>query len=118
MTDTGLEPRPGAGTGTAGGVTGGGVGGGADEVWAIAERARSCQGVAGLSGGQFGTVATYLPGERLTGVSVNDRAVEIAIVATTDRPLPETADEVRRAVTDLAGGRRVNVRIDDIVEGP
>ncbi|MFF4625775.1 hypothetical protein [Nonomuraea jabiensis] len=114
MTDTGLEPRPGAGTGTAGGITGGD----ADEVWAIAERARSCQGVAGLSGGQFGTVATYLPGERLTGVSVNDRAVEIAIVATTDRPLPETADEVRRAVTDLAGGRRVNVRIDDIVEGP
>jgi hypothetical protein len=44
--------------------------------------------------------------------------VEIAIVATTDRPLPQTADEVRRAVTDLAGDRRVNVRIDDIVEGP
>ncbi|SEN72340.1 hypothetical protein [Nonomuraea pusilla] len=114
MTDTGLEPTPGAGTGTAGGITGGG----ADEARAIAGRARSCQGVAGLSGGRFGTVATYLPGERLTGISVNDRAVEIAIVATTDRPLPEAADEVRRAVMDLAGGRRVNVRIDDIVEGP
>ncbi|MFI7127955.1 hypothetical protein ACIBQ1_19815 [Nonomuraea sp. NPDC050153] len=89
-----------------------------DEARAIAERARSCAGVAGLSGGLFGTVATYLPGRRLTGVSVNDRAVEIAIVATMDRPLPETADEVRRAVTDLAGERLVNVRIDDIVEGP
>ncbi|MBB5783161.1 hypothetical protein [Nonomuraea jabiensis] len=74
--------------------------------------------MAGLSGGLFGTVATYLPGRRLTGVSVNDRAVEIAIVATMERPLTETADEVRRAVTDLAGERRVNVRIDDIVEGP
>jgi hypothetical protein len=61
MTDTGLEPRADAGTGTAGGVTGGGVGGDADEVWAIAERARSCDGVAGLFGCLFGAVATYLP---------------------------------------------------------
>ncbi|MEQ4719120.1 hypothetical protein [Nonomuraea sp. B19D2] len=109
MTETGPAPGADAGTGTASG--------GADEPRAIAERARSCQGVAGLSGGPFGTVATYLPGDRLMGVSVNDRAVEIAIVATMERPLPETADEVRRAVTDLAGDRRVNVRIDDVVEG-
>ncbi|MEV1178772.1 DUF2273 domain-containing protein [Nonomuraea sp. NPDC049784] len=47
-------------------------------------------------------MAMYLPGRRLTGVSVSERAVEIAVVATMDRPLPETADEVRRAVTDLA----------------
>ncbi|MET8868707.1 hypothetical protein ABZW11_37750 [Nonomuraea sp. NPDC004580] len=68
-----------------------------------------------LSGGSFGTVATYLPGERLVGVSVRERAVEVAIVATLDRPLPETADEVRRAVADLAGDRPVHVRVDDIV---
>ncbi|MEV1170057.1 hypothetical protein [Nonomuraea sp. NPDC049784] len=110
MTDTGQAPGAGAGTAA--------VGGGTGEASAIAERARSCQGVAGLSGGPFGTVATYLPGKRLMGVSVNDRAVEIAIVATLDRPLPETADEVRRAVLDLAGDRQVNVRIHDVVEGP
>ncbi|MEV4114179.1 hypothetical protein [Nonomuraea sp. NPDC049695] len=113
MTETGPAPAAdvtmGAGTGAAGG--------GADEASVIAERARSCQGVAGLSGGPFGTVATYLPGKRLMGVSVNDRAVEIAIVATMDRPFPETADEVRRAVSEPAGDRRVNVRIDDVVEG-
>ncbi|WP_181958210.1 hypothetical protein [Nonomuraea deserti] len=84
----------------------------------IAQRVRACSGVIRLSGGPFGTVATYMPGERLLGVSVNDREVEIAIVARMDRPLPETADEVRQAVTDLADGRRVNVRIDDIVEEP
>ncbi|MEO3870517.1 hypothetical protein ABGB18_17015 [Nonomuraea sp. B12E4] len=86
------------------------------EAGGIAERVRGCPGVAGLSGGPFGTVATYLPGARLSGVSVDERAVEISIVATLDRPLPETADEVRRAVADLVGERRVNVRIDDIVE--
>ncbi|MGW0806981.1 hypothetical protein [Nonomuraea sp. NPDC002799] len=59
-------------------------------------------------------MATYLPGERLLGVSVSGSAVDISVVATLERPLLETADEVRRAVTDLAGDRPVNVRIDDI----
>ncbi|NUT12824.1 MAG: hypothetical protein HOQ38_20355 [Nonomuraea sp.] len=72
--------------------------------------------MAGLSGGPFGTVATYLPGERVMGVCADEGKVEIALVATLERPLPETADEVRRAVSDLAGGRPVNVRIDDVVE--
>ncbi|WP_245641858.1 hypothetical protein [Nonomuraea candida] len=110
-------PPPGAtpGSGTPSGTAPGSGG----EAGVMAERALGCDGVAGLSGGPFGTVATYLPGERLTGVSVGEREVEIAIVATLDRPLPETADAVRRAVADLAGERRVNVRVDDIVvEGP
>ncbi|MEV5555786.1 hypothetical protein AB0L44_19190 [Nonomuraea wenchangensis] len=133
MTDTGPAPRsgasPGTGTRRAGSGADDGLGTGPeDEALAIAERARSCDGVAALSSGPFGTVATYLPGRRVAGVSVNDRTVEIAIVATMDRPLPETADEVRRAVSDLAGERRVDVRIadiriddnrvDDNVEGP
>ncbi|MFC4112383.1 Asp23/Gls24 family envelope stress response protein [Nonomuraea zeae] len=84
------------------------------EAQAIADRVLACAGVAGLSGGRFGTVATYLPGERLLGVSVSGAAIEIAIVATLDRPLPETAAEVRRTVLGLAGDRRVDVRIDDI----
>ncbi|WP_344493239.1 hypothetical protein [Nonomuraea monospora] len=85
------------------------------ETRLIADRALACDGVVRLSGGPFGTVATYLPGERLTGVHADERAVEIAIVATLDRPLPQTADEVRGAVADLAGDRPVHVRIDDII---
>jgi uncharacterized alkaline shock family protein YloU len=85
-----------------------------NEAQLVAERVRACAGVAGLSGGLFGTVATYLPGERLTGVYVNDREVIIDIVARLGRPLPETAEEVRRAVADLAGDRPVNIRIDDV----
>ncbi|MEV0346630.1 hypothetical protein AB0H88_12740 [Nonomuraea sp. NPDC050680] len=84
------------------------------EAQLVAERVRACAGVAGLSGGLFGTVATYLPGERLTGVSVDEREVTIAIVARLGHPLPETAEEVRRAVADLAGDRPVNIRIDDV----
>ncbi|GAA2363584.1 hypothetical protein GCM10010404_17080 [Nonomuraea africana] len=81
---------------------------------AIAERVRSCLGVADLSGGPFGTVATYLPGERLKGVAVRDDEVAIAIVARAGRPLLDTADEVRRAVVPLADGRLVNVSIEDL----
>ncbi|MFD1935981.1 MULTISPECIES: hypothetical protein [Nonomuraea] len=81
---------------------------------AIAERVRSCPGVAALSGGPYGTVATYLPGERLPGVSVRDGEVEIAIIARGGRPVYITADEVRAAVAPMVEGRLVNVAIDDL----
>ncbi|WP_327089866.1 hypothetical protein OIE66_04390 [Nonomuraea sp. NBC_01738] len=85
---------------------------------AIAEKVRGCPGVAGLSGGLFGTVATYLPGERLVGVAVHEEDVEIAIIARLGRPLPALADEIRQAVSGLTGDRLVNVRIDDLEEIP
>lgn len=81
---------------------------------AIAERVLACPGVAGLSGGPFGTVATYLPGERLTGVAVHDHGVDIAVVARFGDPLPAVADEIRLLVGDLVDGRPVNVTIDDL----
>ncbi|UBU11914.1 hypothetical protein [Nonomuraea gerenzanensis] len=117
-------PGDAASTGS-GDATGAGPGGPASATQArsgagtetrlLADRVLACDGVARLSGGPFGTVATYLPGERLMGVSADEREVEIAIVATLDRPLPQTADEVRAAVADLAGQRPVHVRIDDII---
>ncbi|GAA2873913.1 hypothetical protein [Nonomuraea rubra] len=109
------SPGGAAVSGGAASVGGGAGSGAATEERLIADRALGCRGVARLSGGPFGTVATYLPGERLTGVSADERAVEIAIVATLERPLPQTADEVRGAVADLAGDRPVHVRIDDII---
>ncbi|MFI6499150.1 hypothetical protein [Nonomuraea typhae] len=83
---------------------------------AIADAALGVPGVAGLTGGPFGTVATYLPGERLAGVAVRDDAVEISIAARAGRRLPDLADDVRRAVAGLVGPRPVNIRIDDLVE--
>lgn len=81
---------------------------------AIAQRVRDCPGVAGLSGGAFGIVATYVDGERLVGVAVRERDVDVAIIARAGHPLPALADEIRQAVADLTGDRPVNIRIDDL----
>ncbi|WP_245691108.1 hypothetical protein [Sinosporangium album] len=56
-------------------------------------------------------MATYLPGETVSGVAVRDDEVEIAIVVTGDRPLPEVANQVRDAVAPLTGKRAVNIHI-------
>lgn len=81
----------------------------------IAERVLTCPDVADLSRGPFGVVATYLPGGLVPGVAVRDDAIEVDIVARYGRPLPEVADLVRDAIGDLAGGRRVDVTIVDVV---
>ncbi|MFG1825279.1 hypothetical protein ACGFIJ_22565 [Microbispora bryophytorum] len=81
----------------------------------IADRVLSCPDVADLSRGPFGVVATYLPGGLVPGVAIRDDAVEIDIVARYGRPLPEIADLVRDAIGGLAGGRKVDVTIADVV---
>ena len=71
--------------------------------------------VARLSAGSTGAeVATYLPGRRVRGVRVTDDAVEIHVVARWPAVLPEVGDAVRSAVAPLAGGRAVEVVIDDL----
>ncbi|GAA3114687.1 hypothetical protein [Streptosporangium carneum] len=80
----------------------------------IAEVVRRCPDVADLSGGPFGTVATYLPGERVSGVALREDEVEVSVVVQPGRPLPEIADEVRAAVAPLVGDRPVNVHIGGI----
>ncbi|MEU6427192.1 hypothetical protein ABZ860_14980 [Microbispora sp. NPDC046973] len=81
----------------------------------IADRVLSCPDVADLSRGPFGVVATHLPGGLVPGVAVRDDAIEVDIVARYGRPLPEIADLVRDAIGGLAGGRRVDVTIADVV---
>lgn len=81
----------------------------------LADRVRQCPDVADLSGGRFGTIATYLPAHRVRGVAVRDDEVEIAVIARYGRPLPMIAEEIRDAVTGLTGGRRIDVEIDDLV---
>ncbi|WP_311922277.1 hypothetical protein [Microbispora sp. H10836] len=81
----------------------------------LADRVLSCPDVAGLSRGPFGVVATYLPGGQVAGVAIRDDAIEVDVVARYGRPLPEVADLVRDAIGGLAGGRRVDVTIADVV---
>jgi hypothetical protein len=81
----------------------------------LAGRVEACPDVAGLSAGPFGTVATYLPGGRVSGIAVRDDEVEIAVIARYGRPFPAIADQVRQAVIPLVGERPVRVAIDDVV---
>lgn len=83
----------------------------------IAARVAEHPAVAGLHGGPFGTVASYLPGRRVVGVAVDetDGSVELAVVARLDIPLPELVADLRRCVSALAGPVAVHVLIADIV---
>lgn len=80
----------------------------------IAAAVSACRGVASMSGGKFGEIATYLPGRRVIGIRITEDAVEIHVVATWGRTLPEVAEEIRTAGVSLAGGRRIDVVIDDV----
>lgn len=80
----------------------------------LAEIVLAQPGVAGLHRGQFGEVATYLPGRRVTGIRIGDVRVEIHLVVTTAQSVWEVADAVRLAVLPEVGGRAVDVVIGDV----
>ena len=96
----------------AGGTTGSGTG--EPDADAIASAARRCPAVADLHGGDLVQVATYLPGRRVDGVRVEEDRVLVSVVAAWGVPLVALTDQVRAAVTRLAGGRRVDVHVADI----
>lgn len=84
------------------------------DVDAVAAVVAALPVVRSLSGGRFGEVATYLPGRRVQGVRVRDGNVEVHVVAGPAVPLPVVGSTVRGAVLPLAGGRTVDVHVDDI----
>lgn len=74
----------------------------------------ACPAVAALEDDGF--LATFLPGRRVAGVRIADDVCEVAVVLHLDgSPLPEAAEQVRRAVTPVVGGRRVDVVVADVV---
>ncbi|WP_405059580.1 hypothetical protein OG474_43575 [Kribbella sp. NBC_01505] len=79
----------------------------------IASRVGSVPGVAGLHGGTFGDVVTYLPGSRLAGVRITDDRIQVHVVTIAGRPIHPIAAAVRLAVQDLTD-RPVDVTIEDI----
>jgi hypothetical protein len=72
--------------------------------------------VAGLHGGMFGAVATYLPGRRLVGVRIGDgtEPVEVAVVLRLDRPIPDVVRALRRQVSTMCGGAAVDITVGDV----
>lgn len=81
---------------------------------AIAAAALACPGVSGLHGGALNEFAAYLPGRSVAGVRLAEEHVEVHLVARYGTVLPSLAEEVRAAVLPLAGGRPVEIHIDDI----
>ncbi|GAB2639567.1 hypothetical protein ABI214_19755 [Prescottella soli] len=78
-----------------------------------AEAALAVPGVTGLHGGEFGTVATYLPGRRVTGIRIDDDTCSVHVTVRYPADLFATAERIRaavRAVVDVP----VDVTIEDL----
>jgi hypothetical protein len=79
----------------------------------VAAAVLACPAVVRLSAGPFGTVGTYLPGRRVTGIQITDDEVTVRVVA---RPVPlrTLETQVRAAVAALVPGVPVHLGVDDI----
>ncbi|GAA4796389.1 hypothetical protein GCM10023200_35580 [Actinomycetospora chlora] len=82
----------------------------------IAEALLAHPAVAALSGGPFGTIASYLPGRRLPGIVLGDgeEPDRVAVVLHFGAPVEITAAELRRIVAAESGNRRVDVTVTDL----
>ena len=84
---------------------------------AVAAAVLAHPGVVRLSGGAFGTVASYLPGRRVIGVRLpleDTDPVQIAVVARMGVPLPRLAEELGAAVVAVIGPVAVDVTVADV----
>lgn len=82
----------------------------------VAAAALSVPGVEGMHAGQFGEVATYLAGRRVTGVRVRPALVEVHVVLTTETPVHSVATLIRARVAPLVGARAVDVTVEDLFD--
>lgn len=81
----------------------------------VAEQVLAHPSVARLHGGRFGEIASYLPGDKVVGVRLpEDAPAEIGVALRMDRPLRETAEELRAQLSELLDGP-VNIVIADVV---
>ena len=88
------------------------------DVDAVAEVVRGCPGVAGLDGGRFGEVASYLPGRTVPGVVVSGGRVLVQVRSRWGVPAPALATAITRALRPVTGDRPVDVVIGDIDDPP
>lgn len=74
-------------------------------------------GVAALHGGRHGTVASYLPGRRITGFRLADDEAHVHLAIYEGRDLAAVAEAVRAVVARLTGrdSRSVVITIEDLV---
>jgi uncharacterized alkaline shock family protein YloU len=80
----------------------------------VVEAVLAVPGVAGLHGGVFGEVATYLPGRRVTGIRLRDNGAGVHVTLVYGTPVLDAAERVRAAVASLVTGP-VSVTVEDVV---
>jgi hypothetical protein len=85
---------------------------------AVATAVAGCAGVAALDSGQFGEVASYLPGRQVPGVVVRPDSVLVQVRSRWGVPAAVLLAQITAAVTPAAAGRRVDVVIGDIDDPP
>ena len=85
-----------------------------DRAEQIAAAVCSLPGVAGLHGGMFGEVGTYLPGRRVVGVRIGESRVAVHVSLVLDAPVLDTAAAIRTAAQQVVA-LPVDVTVEDIV---
>jgi len=79
----------------------------------VAEAALAVPGVAGLHGGVFGEIATYLPGRRIEGIRIGADLCAVHIVARYPADLPAVAGAVHARIAPMVAVP-VQVTIEDL----
>jgi hypothetical protein len=88
------------------------------DVDAVAAAVQVCAGVAGLDGGRFGEVVSYLPGRTVPGVVVSDGRVKVQVRSRWGIPAPELAALITTVLAPLTRGKPVDVIVADIDDPP
>jgi hypothetical protein len=88
------------------------------DVDAVAAAVQACAGVAGLDGGRFGEVVSYLPGRTVPGVVVSDSRVKVQIRSRWGIPARELAALITSALAPFTRGKPVDVVVADIDDPP
>ncbi|MDR7303196.1 hypothetical protein [Haloactinomyces albus] len=83
----------------------------------VAETVLQHPSVLRLHGGEFGVIATPLPGRRVTGVRTGapGEPIEVSVTLRLDRPLPEIISELRHRVAMVAGDVAIDITVSDVV---
>ncbi len=87
----------------------------------IAAAVLACPAVAGLHGGRFGEVATYLPGRKVPGIRQDGHHVTVHVVGRYPTPVTEVGAQVRAAVTAALAGAVppvVDITVEDYLDPP
>lgn len=79
----------------------------------LAQAVSAVDGVTGLHGGVFGEIATYLPGGRVSGVTLSADRGHVHIIVDTTHDLREVAAQVKQVASDIAGVP-VDVTVEDV----